>query len=103
MRSSMYSIPCSSDLIKQSHLPFAVTISPFSKLHPQEVSCAFFSQAKSFVVLNSKLSFRVFSSVVSCLYCSWSVGFSSNSTKLNLVTQMSNFISITNLGASIDF
>ncbi|ESO02325.1 hypothetical protein HELRODRAFT_94513 [Helobdella robusta] len=36
LRSTMYNIPCTSDLLKQSHLPFVVTLSPFAKQDPQE-------------------------------------------------------------------
>ncbi|ESO85828.1 hypothetical protein LOTGIDRAFT_221280 [Lottia gigantea] len=36
MRSTMYNIPCTSDIIKNSHIPFSLTITPFAKLKPQE-------------------------------------------------------------------
>jgi len=38
MRSTMYNVPCTSDLLKQAHVPFIVTIVPFARLHPKEVS-----------------------------------------------------------------
>ena len=34
----MYNIPCSSDMLKNSHIPLALTISPFAQLQPEEVS-----------------------------------------------------------------
>lgn len=40
LRSTMYNIPCTGELLKQSHLPFVVTLVPFARLHPKEVvSC----------------------------------------------------------------
>lgn len=36
MRSTMYNIPCTSDMLKSSHIPLALTISPFAKLQPEE-------------------------------------------------------------------
>lgn len=36
MRSTMYNIPCTSDMLKNSHIPLALTISPFAKLQPEE-------------------------------------------------------------------
>ncbi|KAI0237798.1 Protein transport protein Sec24C [Lamellibrachia satsuma] len=36
MRSTMYNIPCTADMLKQSHVPFALNISPFAELHPSE-------------------------------------------------------------------
>ena len=38
MRSTMYNIPCTSDMLKQSYVPFALNICPFARLHPKEVS-----------------------------------------------------------------
>ena len=38
LRSTMYNIPATADMLKQSHLPFVVNISPFAKLDPQEVN-----------------------------------------------------------------
>jgi len=38
MRSTMYNIPCSSDMLKNSHIPMALTISPFAKLLPEEAA-----------------------------------------------------------------
>ena len=37
LRSTMYNIPCTGDLLKHSHLPFVVTVVPFARLHPKEV------------------------------------------------------------------
>ena len=37
MRSTMYNIPCTSDMLKNSHIPLALTVSPFAKLQPEEV------------------------------------------------------------------
>ena len=34
----MYNVPCTADMLKQGHVPFAVNISPFAELHPSEVS-----------------------------------------------------------------
>ncbi|XP_055954647.1 protein transport protein Sec24C [Patella vulgata] len=36
MRSTMYNIPCTSDILKTSHIPFSLTVTPFAKLKPQE-------------------------------------------------------------------
>ncbi|XP_072051157.1 protein transport protein Sec24C-like isoform X1 [Amphiura filiformis] len=36
MRSTVYNIPCTQDMIKQSHIPIAVVISPFGELKPTE-------------------------------------------------------------------
>ena len=33
----MYNIPSQPDLIKQCHIPIALSISPFARLHPEEV------------------------------------------------------------------
>ena len=38
LRSTMYNVPCTGDLLKQSHLPFVVTLVPFARLHPKEVT-----------------------------------------------------------------
>lgn len=37
IRSTMYNIPSQPDLIKQCHIPIALSISPFARLHPDEV------------------------------------------------------------------
>jgi hypothetical protein len=37
IRSTMYNIPFSNDMMKQSHVPFALSIMPFAKLNPKEV------------------------------------------------------------------
>lgn len=37
MRSTLYIAPASSDMLKNSQVPFAVAISPFARLHPNEV------------------------------------------------------------------
>ena len=49
IRSSMYNIPCTSDMLKQSHLPIVLNISPFPRLHPKEVSCCDFVLASVFL------------------------------------------------------
>ncbi|XP_048763723.2 protein transport protein Sec24C-like isoform X2 [Ostrea edulis] len=36
MRSTMYNIPCTSDMLKNCHVPFALSISPFAKLPGEE-------------------------------------------------------------------
>lgn len=36
VRSTMYNIPCTADMLKTSHIPFALSITPFAKLHPDE-------------------------------------------------------------------
>ncbi|XP_060569226.1 protein transport protein Sec24C-like [Ruditapes philippinarum] len=36
LRSTMYNVPCTSDMLKNSHIPFALTISPFAKLQDDE-------------------------------------------------------------------
>ncbi|KAL4239532.1 Protein transport protein Sec24C [Mactra antiquata] len=36
LRSTMYNVPCTSDMLKNSHIPFALTISPFAKLQTEE-------------------------------------------------------------------
>lgn len=38
MRSTIYNVPCTSDLLKQTSVPFAITISPFAELNEGEVS-----------------------------------------------------------------
>ncbi|XP_067131547.1 protein transport protein Sec24C-like [Centruroides vittatus] len=35
--STIYNVPCQYELLKQSYLPFAIVITPFSKLHDQEI------------------------------------------------------------------
>ncbi|XP_013388768.1 protein transport protein Sec24C isoform X1 [Lingula anatina] len=37
IRSVMYNIPCTNDMIKQCHIPIALTISPFARLQPGEL------------------------------------------------------------------
>lgn len=34
----MYNVPCTNDIIKQTHLPFAITLMPFAQIGEQEVS-----------------------------------------------------------------
>ncbi|XP_014770483.1 protein transport protein Sec24C isoform X1 [Octopus bimaculoides] len=36
IRSTMYNVPCTADMLKNSHIPFALTITPFAKLHKEE-------------------------------------------------------------------
>ncbi|GAB1598001.1 protein transport protein Sec24C-like isoform X2 [Argonauta hians] len=36
IRSTMYNIPCTADMLKNSHIPFALTVTPFAKLHREE-------------------------------------------------------------------
>lgn len=36
LRSSMYNVPCTSDMLKASHIPFALSITPFARLGQQE-------------------------------------------------------------------
>ena len=36
IRSTMYNIPCTADMMKNSHIPFALTICPFAKLREEE-------------------------------------------------------------------
>lgn len=36
LRSTLYNIPCTADLLKQTHMPFALSISPFAQLHDGE-------------------------------------------------------------------
>ncbi|XP_046354960.1 protein transport protein Sec24C-like [Haliotis rufescens] len=36
IRSTMYNVPCTSDMIKSSHIPFALSITPFAKLPESE-------------------------------------------------------------------
>lgn len=36
LRSTMYNVPYTSDMLKNSHIPFALTISPFAKLQDEE-------------------------------------------------------------------
>ena len=40
LRSSMYNVPATQDMMKQSHLPFVINCVPFSRLHPKEVKCS---------------------------------------------------------------
>lgn len=40
MRSTLYNVPCTSDMLKSCHIPFALSISPFAKL-PEEEVCLF--------------------------------------------------------------
>lgn len=37
LRSTMYTVPCTADMLKQSHLPLAINITPFARLPVQEV------------------------------------------------------------------
>lgn len=37
MRSTMYNVPCTSDMMKSSHIPFALSICPFAKLRDEEL------------------------------------------------------------------
>jgi hypothetical protein len=41
MRSTMYNVPCTNDMLKQTHLPFALTLMPFAQLGEKEVSFMF--------------------------------------------------------------
>nr|XP_022316893.1 protein transport protein Sec24C-like isoform X2 [Crassostrea virginica] len=36
MRSTLYNVPCTSDMLKSCHIPFALSISPFAKLPEEE-------------------------------------------------------------------
>lgn len=36
IRSTMYNVPCTADMLKSSHIPFALSLSPFAELGPQE-------------------------------------------------------------------
>ncbi|XP_005101853.1 protein transport protein Sec24C [Aplysia californica] len=36
MRSTMYNIPCTADMLKSSHIPFALAVTPFAELGDQE-------------------------------------------------------------------
>ncbi|GFS08347.1 transport protein Sec24C [Elysia marginata] len=36
IRSTMYNVPCTADMLKSSHIPFSLAISPFAELGPQE-------------------------------------------------------------------
>ncbi|RUS83129.1 hypothetical protein EGW08_009118 [Elysia chlorotica] len=36
MRSTMYNVPCTADMLKSSHIPFALSLCPFAELGPQE-------------------------------------------------------------------
>lgn len=38
MRSTMYNVPCNKDLLQASDIPFALTITAFAELPPNEVS-----------------------------------------------------------------
>uniref|UniRef100_A0A914RFL0 Uncharacterized protein n=1 Tax=Parascaris equorum TaxID=6256 RepID=A0A914RFL0_PAREQ len=38
MRTTLYAAPASSDVLKNSQLPFTVAVAPFAPLHPSEVS-----------------------------------------------------------------
>ena len=37
IRSTIYSVPSSPDLLKQSKLPFVIALTPFAQLRPEEV------------------------------------------------------------------
>lgn len=37
IRSTMYNVPCTADMLKSAHIPFALALTPFSELDPQEV------------------------------------------------------------------
>ena len=37
LRSTMYNVPCTSDMLKASHIPFALALTPFARLGSQEV------------------------------------------------------------------
>ena len=58
MRSTLYMAPQSNDMLKSSQLPFAVGVSPFAKLHPNEVTCTFFNseeEEEAYLRLDQKL------------------------------------------------
>ena len=38
IRSTMYNLPCTNDIIKQCHIPMALTITPFARIDEKEVS-----------------------------------------------------------------
>ena len=56
MRSTTYTIPNASDMVKQSNIPVALAISPLADLRPDEVICF-----QSFYVLKIKGDFYFFS------------------------------------------
>ncbi|UYV79481.1 SEC24C [Cordylochernes scorpioides] len=37
IRSTIYNVPCTADMLKQTNVPFAITISPFARLNENEV------------------------------------------------------------------
>lgn len=41
LRSTMYNVPCTSDMLKASHIPFALSVTPFARLGSQEVGVYF--------------------------------------------------------------
>lgn len=49
IRSTMYNIPVSSDMMNSSKIPFAVTITPFAKLPNEEVCFNFFQRYIGFL------------------------------------------------------
>jgi len=46
LRSTMYNIPCTHDLLKQTHVPFALVLSPFSTQADDEVYSFGWSQSR---------------------------------------------------------
>ena len=38
MRSTLYSVPATSDMMKTAHISFSLSISPFAELHEKDVS-----------------------------------------------------------------
>ena len=52
----MYNIPCTADMLKQTQLPLAVSITPFARLHPKEVRFKNFTQSSLLLLLISMLS-----------------------------------------------
>ncbi|BFZ03064.1 hypothetical protein BsWGS_06104 [Bradybaena similaris] len=36
IRSTMYNVPCTADMMKSAHIPFALALTPFAELEPQE-------------------------------------------------------------------
>ena len=43
MRSTVYNVPTTAEMLKQTSVPFALAISPFARLHEDEVCVIFFS------------------------------------------------------------
>lgn len=59
MRSTLYVAPASSDMLKSSQIPFAVAVTPFARLHSNEVSYYIISLAFDRLILRDEQKFKL--------------------------------------------